>query len=80
MDIIDPTTPVYNTIIFYILVIAILLLIKPKFMYCHKSKQFKAFGCGENKTLLSFPLISISFGIILYILFLAINIIYKYLD
>lgn len=81
MGIIDPSKPLYNTIVFYILVVCILLIIKPSFMYCYKTKQFKSFGTtNSSQTMLSFPLIAIGSGIALYMLFLTIHILCQYLD
>jgi len=77
---ISPNQPVYNTIIFYIMIVCIILLIKPKSMYCHKTRRFKAFGCRENQTLTSFPVVCISSGIVLYMIFLWVKIMYKYLN
>lgn len=77
MDIINPETPVYNAIIFYIMIVCIILTIKPKFMYCDKNKKFKSFGFGNNKTILSFPVICVSSGIILYLIFLSIKILFE---
>ncbi len=73
MGLVDPSTPVYNTIIFYILIICILLILKPQFMYCEETDKFKHFGLSENQTIFSFPLIAIGSGIILYIIFLLVN-------
>ena len=75
----DPEAPIYNTIICYILVICLILTIRPKFMFCDKTKKFKSFGYGDNKTILSFPFVTISSGIILYMLFIGINILDKFL-
>lgn len=72
--------PVYNTILFYILFIAVILFIKPKFIYCHKTKKFKSFGCNKNQTLMSFPVICILSVITFYFIFLTIHIICYYLD
>lgn len=80
MGIIDPSNPVWNSIIFYIIIIAILLIIKPNIMYCHKTKRFKSFGIGENKTLCSFPVAALSSSILLYIIFLNIEILNNYLE
>lgn len=80
MGIIDPSTPVYNTIIFYILIVCIILITKPNFMYCYKSKKFKSFGLNDNQTMLSFPIVAIGSGIILYMIFLMVQIMCKYLD
>ena len=74
-----PNNPVYNTIIFYILIICIILLTRPSFMFCYKTGKFKPFGCGKGQTLLSFPTISIASGIILYIFFLGVEIVHDYL-
>lgn len=76
---INPSNPVYNTIIFYILLICIVLLTKPSIMYCHKTNKFKPFGCGEGQTVFSFPAVSIASGIILYIFFLGIEVVHDYL-
>lgn len=71
---IDPNTPLYNTIIFYILFITLILITKPEFMYSNKQKRFKAFGCGKDQTLFAFPLVCVGSGIALYTLFLLISI------
>lgn len=65
----DPYSPAYNTIIVFIVIIIIILLTKPSFMYDRRKNKFKQFGCGHHKTLLPFPLVSITLCIIIYILF-----------
>lgn len=65
----DPYSPAYNTIIVFIIIIIIILVVKPKFMYDKKKNKFKQFGCGHHKTLLPFPMVSITLCIIIYILF-----------
>lgn len=74
---IDPQNPVYNAIIFYILIVSIILIIKPSRMYCYKNKKFKSFGFNENQTLISFSVVTTIIGIFLYMFFLWIEIIYK---
>lgn len=74
------STPIYNTIIFYILIVVLVLLIKPDFMYSNKSKKFKSFGFGEDKTLFCFPLVCIVSVVILYFIFLSIDIFSNYLE
>jgi hypothetical protein len=78
--IVDPNTPVYNTIIFYIMIVCIILIIKPRFMYCQETKRFKPFGCGEDGTIMSFPLVSIGSGIVLYLFFLLVFILNQFLE
>lgn len=80
MGFIDPQSPVYNTILFYIFIILILVFFKPNFMYCDKTKKFKSFGLGEDKTLFSFPLVCITCVISLYLVFLTVEILNGYLD
>jgi hypothetical protein len=70
---IDPQSPLYNTISCYIILIILLLVLKPNCMYCEKKGRFKQFGLEENQTLFSFPIVSICSCIILYILFAFIN-------
>ena len=50
MSLVDPCSPMSNTIIFYIIIIITLVILKPEIMYCHKTNQFKAFGYGKNST------------------------------
>lgn len=74
------SSPVYNTILFYILLITIILVLKPENMYCQKTKRFKSFGCGKNQTLFCFPIVCITSVIIFYFIFLTVEIISEYLD
>jgi len=74
------SSPVYNTILFYILLVTIILVLKPSNMYCQKTKRFKSFGCGKNQTLLCFPIVCITAVIVFYFIFLMVEIISGYLD
>jgi len=74
------SSPVYNTILFYILLITIILVLKPSNMYCHKTKRFKSFGCGKDQTLFCFPIVCLSSVIIFYLIFLMVEIVTGYLD
>ena len=72
--IISPSNPVYNSIIFYIIIICLVLIIKPKFMYCRRANRFKEFGIAKNKTIITLPVFSITIAIILYMIFLLVSI------
>ncbi len=74
------SSPLCNTIIFYILLIIMILIFKPDIMYCNKTNKFKSFGCGKNQTIFCFPIVCLSSVVILYLLFLMIDVLYKYLD
>lgn len=75
--IIDPQNPIYNSLIFYIIIMCMILLLKPKIMYCHKKNKFKSFGLGKHNTLLSFPVVTIFIAIVLYMIFIMINIMFN---
>ncbi len=77
---INPNNPVYNTVIFYILIICIILIMKPEFMYCNKSNKFKSFGCDEGQTLWSFSVVSVGIGVILYVFFIGVEHLHNYLS
>ncbi len=77
---ISPNTPVYNAIIFYIVIVCIIVLLRPKSMYCHRTKKFKSFGFGDNKTLLSLPIVCIASSMLLYLVFLLVQVLYKYFN
>ena len=79
--ILSPGHPVYNSIIFYIIIICLVLLIKPNFMYCKKTQKFKTFGISsKHTTIVTFPIFSITVAILLYMIFLCISILNKLLD
>lgn len=72
--------PLYNSILFYILFIIIILLIKPKFLYNQKTNKFKPFGFGKNQSVFCFPTLCIVAVIVLYIIFLGLDILNKALN
>lgn len=74
------SSTIYNTILLYILFVAILLIAKPDMMYCHKTNRFKPFGFNEGQTLCSFPVVSMASVVIFYMLFLTGEIVNGYLD
>lgn len=74
---VNDSSIVYNTIIFFILIVSMLIMIKPEFIYCNKTKKFKSFGCNkEGASLLCFPIVSATLAVVLYIFFLSINIMF----
>ena len=80
MIFINPSNPVYNTIIFYTLLMVIILIMKPKIMYSDINKKFKAFGCGNEQTIVSLPFVGLSSAIFLYFIFLMIEVLNNYID
>ena len=69
MTFLDPSNTLYNSIIVYIIIIIIFIIKKPEFIYCHKTKKFKSFGCNDGQTVLSLPILSIISAIIIYMIF-----------
>lgn len=67
--ILRPSNPLYNSVIFYLLSIILIVIIKPEFMYDKKRRKFKQFGTGRRQTILTLPMISIILAIIIYIIF-----------
>ena len=65
----DVKAPLYNTLIIYIIIVTMLIIIKPEFMYCHDTNEFRTFGYDDGKTLLPFSVVSIASGIFLYMFF-----------
>lgn len=74
------SSTIYNTILLYILFVAILLIAKPDIMYCHKTNKFKQFGFNEGQTFLSFPVVSLTSVVVFYMLFLTGEIVNGYLE
>lgn len=68
---IDPHTPLNNTIIFYILLVIALIITRPKSIYCYRKQKFKSFGNtnDDTTTLFPFSFICISSSIVFYLFF-----------
>lgn len=74
MEIIDPKSPVMNTLIFYIAIVCIILMIKPKPLYCDKTEKFKLFSTND---VLCLPTVCIGSGVVLYFGFLMLDTLYR---
>lgn len=66
-------SPIYNTIVIYAILIAIILLLKPEPIYCSKTNKYKSFGIGENKTLFALPFVCVALVVFLYSLFMVLK-------
>lgn len=73
MSLIDPCSPVSNTVIFYIIIMITIFVLKPEIMYSKQTTQFKSFGFGKNHTLFSLSSVGLSSSIILYMFFSTID-------
>jgi hypothetical protein len=78
MDILDPRTPVKNTILLYILITLFILHTRPSFIFTHHGRC-ETFGfCkkqNENKNILT--LVMTITSILSYFTFLIINLLYN---
>lgn len=64
------STPLYNTLLIYAILIIVILIIKPSFMYDSEEGKFKSFGLNNNETIFSFGFVVIGGAIIIYLIFL----------
>lgn len=62
-----------TAIILYIIIILLLILIKPQFIYDYKTGRLKTFGNNYNQTYYTLPILSIGIAIIISILFIYAN-------
>lgn len=69
MGFINPCNPAVNAIIFYIILILVIFIIKPNFIYDHKNDKFKEFGCGDNQTYFPLMLFGIISCVFIYYIF-----------
>ena len=67
------SNPLFDSVKLYILVMLILILIKPKFLYSKKNKKYKKFGYKKNQTLYTLPILSVIIAVIIYIFVLLIH-------
>lgn len=63
----------YYSIIVYIITLGILITIKPDIMFEDETGQMKSFGCNNNETIFTVPVVSISIALFVYILMMASN-------
>ena len=63
----------YYSIIVYIITLGILITIKPDIMFEDETGQMKSFGCNNNETIFTVPVVSISVALFVYILMMASN-------
>ena len=71
--IINPNATLFNTIVFYVLIVVALAILKPEFMYDYKNNKFKNFGYGENKSIFALPVMGIICAIVIYFIFSSIE-------
>lgn len=76
----DSNSILYNTIIIYILLMAVFYLIKPSFLYSQKYKKFKSYGCDVEETICPIHVFSIILCIMIYLLFSLIEFIYVLIE
>lgn len=65
------STPLYNSILVYIIFIIILFITKPSIMYDETNTKFRSFGLDKDETLLSFPFVVLGGGVLIYFIFLG---------
>ena len=61
---------ILNSFYVYLIIMILIYLIKPEFLFYNKEKKclFKSFGCGKNKTILNIQILSIVLSIFTYFL------------
>jgi len=64
---------VWTPIIIYIIIILLIILYKPTFLYDKHNKKFKDFGSGRGKSLIALPILAIILAIIIYAIFTYID-------
>ena len=65
----DSKYPVYNSIIMFVIIVIILFVFRPSFIYSNKINKFKQFGTKEDETIITFHILSIGLGILFYFMF-----------
>ncbi len=67
------SNPLYNALKVYIIIIILLIIFKPSFIYDRKLKKFRQFGTSKGNTIFTLPVLSILLAVLLYLMFLSIN-------
>ena len=72
MGLFNPYSPAVNAIIIYIILMTILIIIKPDFLYDHQNNKFREFGDGPGQTYFTILVTGIFASIIIYYIFSSI--------
>lgn len=65
----DYQNPLYNTVIAFLSIMALIYIYKPDAIYDRAKREFRQFGTDDGKTLMPIYVIAILIAIILYVLF-----------
>jgi len=57
------------SIIIYVIIIVLLVMTKPNFMYDNNKKQYREFGRTKDKTIFTLPVVAILLAVLLVVLF-----------
>jgi len=63
------SNPLYNTVIVFLSIMALIYIYKPDAIYDREKKEFRQFGIDDGKTLMPIYVIAILMAIIIYVLF-----------
>ena len=80
MSIISPSEPMYNSIVFYMIILIILLIVRPNIIYSKENNKLKKFGTQKDETLIPLPILSIAISVLLYIFFSLIKVLHEKLN
>lgn len=65
-------TPLIKTLFIYSIINIFLFTIKPNLLFTNDGK-IKSFGCGDNKTIISVPFLTITLSIVFYFIMTLYN-------
>lgn len=61
-----PYSPAFSAIIIYIIIILVLAIAKPDFIYDHKNNKFREFGFTEGKSVITIITLGAVLSFIIY--------------
>ena len=70
-------TRLIYSLVFYLLIVALLIVSKPEFMF-DVNRKAKPFGLGSEKTIFSFGVIISTISILSYYIFATIDLLFAY--
>lgn len=65
------------SILFYVLLMILVVLAKPSFLFTNNSHELKPFGIGDQKTMFSFGVVAVIMAIVSFYLFAIIDMIFS---
>lgn len=61
----------YTSVIIYVVIMIVIIVMKPNFLYDKENKKFKQFGTNKNETIVPIHIIGLTLCILIYFIIMV---------